>query len=402
MLERPKYLNQIIDFKDSDFIKVLTGVRRSGKSTLLLLYKEYLVQSGVKEENILYFSFEDPFLLSDLLDGKKLYDHVSEKINKSEKFYLLFDEIEVVEEWEKVISGLRVSYNVDITITGSNAKLLAGELATLLSGRTIEIPIYPFSFKEFIQTKENWKKELAEDNGRKLYQEYVRYGGFPAVVLSNEKTKETVLNGIYNTILLHDVAYRAGSQEPVIFDVMARYLADNVGNLISAQKISNTLTSNGLRLKKSRPTIAKYLDIFENAFLFYRADRYDIRGKSMLQREGKYYMVDSGLRHLAVRLKQDNAGNELENIVFMELIRRGYTVDVGKLENKEIDFVARKMDETIYIQVAYEIPENSTRETDNLLQIRENYKKMLIVEYGARQNIDGIDIAPVLDWLMEE
>ncbi|EAE6687516.1 ATP-binding protein [Listeria innocua] len=397
MFKRPNYLKQLIQFKDADFIKVITGVRRSGKSVLLMLYKEYLLQEGVQKNHIIHINFES-FEYQTVTTEEKFRQKLDKLLPEDDKkVYLLFDEIQMVEGWQRVVNGIRVSFNSDIIITGSNANMLSGEIATLLSGRYIEIPIYPFSFSEFLHVKG------IESDSRKVdsaYDEYEKYGGFPSVVIAEESIKDTILSGIFDTIVLNDVALRAGVKDATALKSIIRFLADNVGQLVNASKIVNTLKSEGV--DTTVHTVNRYLDLLENGYLFYRAKQYDIRGREYLRTNGKYFIIDTGLRRNAVGRKDGNYSNRLENIVYIELLRRGYTVDVGKLDSKEIDFVARKLDETLYIQVAYELP-NNRHETDNLLNIKDNYKKIVVTgRYYETNQIDGIPIIYIVDWLLSE
>ncbi|EKZ3787190.1 ATP-binding protein [Listeria monocytogenes] len=397
MFKRPNYLKQLIQFKDADFIKVITGVRRSGKSVLLMLYKEYLLQEGVPENHIIHINFES-FEYQTVTTEEKFRQKLDKLLPEDDKkVYLLFDEIQMVEGWQRVVNGIRVSFNSDIIITGSNANMLSGEIATLLSGRYIEIPIYPFSFSEFLHVKG------IESDSRKVdsaYDEYEKYGGFPSVVIAEESIKDTILSGIFDTIVLNDVALRAGVKDATALKSIIRFLADNVGQLVNASKIVNTLKSEGV--DTTVHTVNRYLDLLENGYLFYRAKQYDIRGREYLRTNGKYFIIDTGLRRNAVGKKDGNYSNRLENIVYIELLRRGYIVDVGKLDSKEIDFVARKLDETLYIQVAYELP-NNRHETDNLLNIKDNYKKIVVTgRYYETTQIDGIPIIYIVDWLLSE
>ncbi len=397
MFERPEYLNQLIKFKDTDFIKVITGVRRSGKSVLLMLFQEHLMQEGVPDDHIIYMNFES-FEYQRITTEEKFREKLNDLLPKDrKKVYLLFDEIQVVEGWQRVINGLRVSFDSDIVITGSNANMLSGELATLLSGRYIEIPIYPFSFKEFLSVKG------IEPSSRKVdiaYNEYEKYGGFPSVTIAEESIKDTILSGIFDTIVLNDVALRSGIKDPAVLKTIVSFLADNVGQLVNTSRIVNTLKSDGI--ETTNHTVNRYLDLLESGYLFYRTRQYDIRGREYLRTNGKYFIVDTGLRRNAVGRKDGNYSNRLENIVYIELLRRGYTVDVGKLDTKEIDFVARRLDETLYVQVTYELPNNS-HETDNLLHIKDNYKKIVVTgKYHDIEQIDGIPIVYIADWLLEK
>ena len=396
MIQRDYYLTQLIKFKDIDAIKVITGVRRSGKSVLLMLYRDYLVNQGIPTEQIIYLNFEDIDLF-DVRNDHQLLEILKPKLTKTAHFYLMFDEIQMVSGWQRVINGLRVSYDCDIVVTGSNAKMLSGELATLLSGRYVEIPIYPFSFQEFLTAKD---LKPNRDNLDTAFREFEQFGGFPAVVLAAPAIKDSILSGIYDTIVLNDVMTRANIRDGESLRGLVRFLADNTGQLTRPAKIAGTLTSEGLKV--SNHTIEKYLQLLQDAFLFYRARQYDLRGRNYLRTSGKYYVVDPGLRRNAVGRRPGNYAGQLENIVYLELVRRGYSVDVGKLDAKEVDFVARKVDELKYFQVTYELPQNS-HETDNLLQIPDNYEKILLTQrhYPDVQNIDGIPVINVIDWLLE-
>ncbi|HHB0784576.1 ATP-binding protein [Enterococcus faecium] len=395
MFQRSYYLSKLIEFKDTDFIKIITGVRRSGKSVLLMLYKEYLIKNGIDKDHIIYINFES-FTYQTINNENMLREALTKLIPRDDnKIYFLFDEIQLVEGWQRVINGLRVSFNSDIVVTGSNANMLSGEIATLLSGRYIEIPIYPLSFSEFLLFKNIDKNSRLIDQA---YEEYEKYGGFPSVVLADENIKDTILSGIFDTIVLNDVALRSGIKDPAVLKAIIRFLADNVGQLVNSSKIANTLKSEGI--KTSVHTVNRYLDMLENGYLFYRAQQYDIRGRDYLRTNGKYFIVDSGLRRNAIGRRDGNYSNRLENIVYIELLKRGYTIDVGRLDNKEIDFIAKKLDETVYIQVTYELPQNN-HETDNLLHIKDNYKKIVITgRYYDTTQIDGIHIIYIVDWLL--
>lgn len=396
MYIRNRYLNQLKQFKDRDFIKVITGVRRSGKSVLLMQYRDYLISEGISLENIIYINLE-AFEFLNVKDEVKLSELFLNRIkNKSQKYYLLIDEIQWVDGWQKVINGLRVSFNCDIVITGSNAKLLSGELATLLSGRYVEIVVYPFSFKEFLESKniaiESRKVDL-------MYKEYEQYGGFPSVVYSDETIKITILSGIYDSIILNDIADRGLIRDTFSLKRVVSFLADNVGQMINSNKIANILKSEKLSI--SNHTVNRYLELLQEAYLFYEAKSYDIRGKNYLKQNSKYFMIDNGLRNEAVSFQGGNFGNRLENLVYIELLRRGYEVSIARIDDKEIDFIARKPDTTIYYQVTHQIPSN-THETDNLLLLKNNYQKVLITgRYEDVTDIDGIRVVYVVDWLLE-
>lgn len=390
---RPLYLKRIEPMINTEFVKVITGVRRCGKSYLLMMIKDKLEQTGVKSEQILYLNFENPDYL-DLLTYRSLYTYLKDKVDKSKKVYFLFDEIQEVKDWQKLINGLRVAYDCDIYITGSNASLLSGELATYLTGRYIEIKMQPLTFNEYLTFKN------IQDDPARHFNDYLEYGGFPSVVLqSNDQLKRDVLSGIYNSILLKDVAGRAAVKNTEALERITLYLLSNIGQLISINKISNTLRSaNGIKI--SNNTVENYIHLLEDSFLFYKVPRYDIRGKEYLNGQGKYYVVDSGFLRSQLRRKNTNRGSIQENLVFLELISRGYEVFVGKYSNKEIDFVAQNDDEVLYIQVTDHLPENSTRETDNLLHLPSAYKKIIITNsWSDVGNYDGIQIIHLVDFL---
>lgn len=396
MIQRTFYLNQLKKFENTDFIKVITGVRRSGKSVLLMQYRDYLKEKGIPEKDILYLNMES-YQMSMVRTEEALHKVLDPLIPNNEHFYLLLDEIQNVTGWQRIVNGIHVSFDCDITVTGSNAKMLSGELATLLSGRYVEIPIYPFSFKEFLLAK-----NISEDSDQlfKAFREYRTYGGFPAVVLAkDESIKDTILSGIYDAIILNDVAARGKLRDVSILRDIVGFLADDVGQLIKPTKIANTLTSN--QIKTNIHTVQKYIDLLQDAFLFYQAKQYDLRGKKYLSNNGKYFIVDTGLRRQAVGRRAGNYGNQLENIVYLELLRRGYRVDVGRLDDVEIDFIARKVDQEEYIQVTRQVPEN-THETDNLLKLRTGFKRIVITEQIPEDtNIDGIPIINIVDWLLD-
>lgn len=396
MIERTQYLNQLIQFKDTDFIKVITGVRRCGKSVLLQQYRDYLKSTKIKESSIIYINFES-FDYQFIRDEVSFHNLLESILPKKGKFYLLIDEIQFVENWQKVINSVRASFSCDIVITGSNAKMLSGELATFLSGRYVEIPIYPLSFREFLLAK-----NISEDSRYvdSAYLEYETYGGFPGVVLADESIKDTILSGIFDSIVLNDIAYRANLKDTPVLNNVVRFMADNVGQLINSSKIANTLKSE--HIDSSVHTINRYIELLTNAFLFFQAKQYDLRGKEYLKTNSKYFMVDNGLRRYAVGQRIGNFGNRLENIVYIELLRRGYSIDVGRIQSKEIDFICRRHDEILYVQVTYQMPEN-THESDNLLLIPDNFKKIIITgRYSDTKEISGIPILYIVDWLLQD
>lgn len=390
---RPLYLKKIEPMIDTEFIKVITGVRRSGKSYLLLMIRDQLLKRGISDKQIIYLNFENPEYF-DLLDYRKLYDYLKKKVDKSKKNYFFFDEIQEVHQWQKLINGLRVAFESDIYITGSNASLLSGELASYLTGRYVQIPVLPLTFKEYLKFK-----NFERDDPARHFNDYLEYGGFPSVVLQdNNQLKRDVLSGIYNSILLRDVAGRATIKNTEILERVGLFLLGNSGQLISINKIANTLRSSGFKI--SNNTIENYLNLLQDAFLFYKVPRYDIRGKELLKGQGKFYAVDLGFVRSQLRRERINRGSKIENLVYLELLSRGYEIFVGKYDTKEIDFVAKNGKETLYIQVTDQIPQNNTRETDNFLHLPTGYRKSIITNnWNDVGIIDGIEVIHITDFL---
>lgn len=392
MYLRESYMNKLKKYIDTEFIKVITGARRSGKSYLLKMLEQELKERGVASENIIFLNFESLELMH-IVDAKDLSAYIKERVKKENKIYFLLDEIQRIENWEKLVNGLRVSYNSDIYITGSNSEILSGELATHLAGRYVEIPIYPLSFVEFLNFK-SYDREKIDIK----WKEYFEYGGFPSVVLSDESLKLDILSGIYSSIVLRDIAQRANIRESSILEKVILFLLDNIGQTVNTNKTANTIKSYGRKV--SNNTVENYLSLLEKSFLFYKAQRYDIKGKEYLSTSAKYYVVDLGFFKSQINQNR-NYGSRLENMVYLELKRRGYEVCTGTYDTKEIDFIAKKGSETIYIQVADRIPENSSRETDNLLYLPSGSKKILIVNsWSDVGQWEGIPIIHISDFLL--
>lgn len=394
VIDRPLYMKKVLPMIDTEFIKIITGVRRSGKSYLLLMIRNELLKRSVNPKQIIYINFENPEFF-DLLNYKDLYQYLKGKVNKNQKVYFLFDEIQEVTGWQKLVNGLRVAYDSDIYITGSNASILSGELATYLTGRYVEIKVQPLTFEEYLHFKGKEK-----DHAERYFDDYLEYGGFPAVALqTNDQLKNDALNGIFNSILLRDVTQRTTVKNPEVLERIALFLLANIGQLVNVNKIANTLRSSGLRV--SNNTIENYMKLLEDAFLFYKVSRYDIRGKEYLRGQGKYYVVDLGFFRSQLRQQGTNRGAMIENLVFLKLLSDGYDVFVGKYDTKEIDFVATNEDQTLYIQVNDHIPEESNRETENLLHLPTGYQKILITNsWNDVGNIDGIPVVHLLDFLL--
>ena len=407
MVQRNEYLEQLKKWKDEQVIKVITGIRRCGKSTLLELYQDYLKSSGVTDDQIISINFEE-LEYEELLDYKALYNYVKERLHKSKTTYVFLDEIQQVENFQKAVDSLYVKKNVDVYITGSNAYLLSGELATLLSGRYVEINMLPLSFAEFCQMKTDGDKDT-------LFAEYMKNGGLPYVTtLGNDSDKiDTYLEGIYNTIIVKDVEERQKRKEldpnkRKVTDIallknISKFLAGSIGSPISVKSIADYVTSSGR--KTSQNTVDDYVQALVEPYIFYPVERYDVLGKQLLKKNQKMYIVDLGLRrHLLARQKYD-LGFSLENIIYFELLRRGYSVNVGKVGVTEIDFVARKNDNVHYYQVTASMTEESTfeREMAPLKSITDNYPKTIItLDRFTLGNYECIKVVNAVDWLLNK
>ena len=398
MIIREKYLNKMIMLKDTEFIKVITGLRRSGKSTLMLMYKDYLLNNQVKEDNIIYINFESA-MYDDIKNYKDLYQFVKEKIKK-DKIYLLLDEVQNVESWEKAINSFKVDFDIDIYITGSNAYLLSSELSTLLSGRYIEIKMYPLSFKEFLIFN-NYDTINIEDK----FNEYLKYGGLPAITLikNNDELVLSYLNDIYNSIVKKDIIDRNNLKNTTLLENIIKYLANNIGSPISSTKISNYLNSNKITPNCNHQTIDNYLNMLEKSYIIYKADRTDIKDKSVLKTLGKYYISDTGIRNIILGFRNINEGHLLENVVYLELLRRGYKVSIGKNYEYEVDFVAENPNEIIYLQVSLSISDEKVRDREirSLENIKDNYEKIILtMDKTINQDFNGIKVMNIIDWLL--
>ena len=396
---REMYLNRLIEAKDTEFIKVITGVRRSGKSTLLLMFKDFLLNNKIKESNIIYINFESA-IYDDIKNYKDLYNYIKNKIT-NDKMYILLDEVQNVDKWEKAINSLNIDFNVDIYITGSNAYLLSSELSTLLSGRYIEIKMYPLSFKEFLKFN-NYDEANVEDK----FFEYMKYGGLPAITLIKDKPDLVMsyLNDIYNTIVKKDIIDRNGIKDIALLENIIKYLATNIGSSVSSTKISDYLNSNKITYKSNHQTIDNYLNMLEKSFIMYKADRTDIRNKTLLKTLGKYYISDIGIRNIILGFRNIDEGHLLENIVYLELLRRGYKVNIGKTGDYEVDFVAENPNQIVYYQVTKSLDNEDVkfRELRSLESIPDNYEKIILtLDKTINKEEKEIKIINFLDWLLE-
>ena len=400
MIIRDTYLKRMIDAKDTEFIKVITGVRRSGKSTLLKMFKDFLLNNGINEKDIIYINFESA-LYDDIKNYKDLYKCVTDQITNN-KVYLLLDEVQNVESWEKAINSFKVDCDVDIYITGSNAYLLSSELSTLLSGRYIEIKIYPLSFKEYL-TFNNYD----ENNLEEKFNEYLKYGGLPAITLikDNSDLVLSYLNDIYNTIVKKDIIDRNNINDPALLENIIRYLSNNIGSPISATKISNYLNSNKITSNSNHQTIDNYLNMLEKSFIMYKAERTDIKSKALLKTLGKYYISDTGIRNIILGFRNINEGHLLENVVYLELLRRGYRVNIGKSGSYEVDFVAENPNVIKYYQVTQTLADDKVkqREIRSLESISDNYEKIILtMDKTINNDFNGIKVINIIDWLLKE
>ncbi len=395
MIERNIYLKKLIGFKDKQLIKVITGIRRCGKSTLLKIFQNYLIENGVKQGQIITINFENPDY-DNLRDYKELYKFLKNKLAKNTKNYIFLDEIQNVPEYQKAIDGLYIMDNVDLYITGSNAYFMSGELATLLSGRYIEIEMMPLSFKEYISAFPQ-QQDLSV-----LYRQYIENGSFPYITKldDNKDQIRDYLSGIYNTVILKDVVARKKITDVPALESIVKFLFDNIGNITTPKKISDTMTSKGRKI--SNHTVENYISALADCFILYKASRYDIKGKQYLETLEKYYIADTGLRYFLLGSKYVDMGHILENIVYLELLRRGYKVFIGRTGQLEIDFVAEKNGETEYYQVAQTVMPKDTldRELEPLYKIKDHNAKYLItMDNVPNVSHNGIKQIYALDWL---
>ena len=402
MINRELYLKKLKEFIDKPFIKVISGIRRSGKSALLMLLKDELLKRGISKQNIIYVNFES-FEYSEILKAKELYAYVKEKIQNKEKYYILLDEIQEVEAWEKAINSFAVDFNVDIYITGSNSKLLSGELATYLAGRYVEFLIYTLSFKEMLMFKDEQHAESSTIY--KNFDIFLRMGGFPAIHTAaySSESAYKIVHDIYSSVILRDAVQRYSIRDVELLERVVKFVFDNIGNKFSAKNVADYFKSQNRKLDLN--TVYNYLNALESAFIIYRIPRYDIKGREILKTNEKYFVGDQSLLYAVMGYKDRLISGILENIVMLELKRRGYQVYVGKLDNTEVDFIAEQTNKKIYIQVSYKMTEKSTieREYKPLLAIKDNYPKyVLTMDEHFKDTIEGIEHRHIADFLLME
>lgn len=398
IIERERYKQKLIAFKDKRLIKIITGVRRCGKSTLLMQYTEYLRNQGVEGDRIISINFED-YDFHELRNPDKLYAYIKARLIAGKMNYIFLDEIQHVADFPGVIDSLYIRENVDLYITGSNAYMLSSEIATLISGRYVEIMMLPLSFAEYVISTGN-KSELA-----RKYTDYLKNSSFPYTLDLREQPNEIrdYLDAVYNTIVVKDVANRKKINDTMMLESVTRFIFDNIGNPLSTKKIADTMTSFGR--KTDVKTIEKYIEALKESFIIYEAKRYNVKGKQYLKTLEKYYVVDIGLRYMLLGSSSTDVGRILENVVYLELIRRGYEVCIGKVDDLEVDFVATKSGKTVYFQVSASVRDESTlkRELAPLKKINDHYQKIILtLDEDPESDYDGILRINALDWMMGE
>jgi predicted AAA+ superfamily ATPase len=401
MILRESYLHLLRDYIDKPFIKVITGLRRSGKSVLLMMLRDELINNGIDENNIIYLNFES-FEFSEIDDSNKLYLFLRSKISNKKQYYILLDEIQEVKFWEKAVNSLRVDFNADIYLTGSNSRLLSSELATYLAGRYIEIPVYTLSFNEYLL----FRQEYSPDKIEGIYAEFehfLRKGGFPAIHTGNysDETAYKAIYDIYSSAILRDTVQRYNIRDVELLERVVKYVFDNVGNSFSAKSVADYFKSQNRKIDLN--TVYNYLNALEGAFIIYRIPRYDIKGKELLKTNEKYFVGDQSLLYAVMGFKDRLISGVLENIVMLDLKRRGFKVFVGKSNEKEIDFIGEKAEYKIYIQVTYKMTEKSTidREFTPLLDIKDNHPKYVVsMDETWSDNIEGIQHKHIADFLL--
>jgi predicted AAA+ superfamily ATPase len=407
LINRPEYLDQLIQNRDVDLVKIVTGIRRCGKSSLLDLFHQYLLTHGVADDHILHMNLES-LRYRDLTDYLTFYDYVSDRMPKDGgKTYLIFDELQAVRHWEKAIESFRLDFDVDIYITGSNAYLLSTEFSTLLSGRFVEIRMLPLSFKEFLTFYTFMPNVTMEEK----FQKYLQFGGMPILreYRFNEARSNQALEGIYSTVVLRDILQRNENADQVMLQKIMLFLCSNIGSITSPNNIGNVLTHEGdLPTGKAKniagKTVEKYISMLRSAFIFFSVGRYDVKGKQLLKTLGKHYIIDMGFRNMLLGYRDADRGHILENIVFLELLRRDYRVYIGKVGDTEVDFVAERPNDKIYIQVTESMlsPETRERELRPLRLIPDNYEKIVLsMDRNFIQSYDGIKSWNIIDWLLK-
>ena len=400
MIFRPMYVERIMKYVDAPFVKILTGVRRCGKSTILKMIIKELKKRGIPEERILSYRFDS--MEYEDMTAKEMFAEIKGKLSPEEKTYVFLDEVQEIEHWEKTVNSLASDYNIDIYVTGSNSRMMSSEIATYLTGRYIAFRIYTLSFSEYI----DFKKEFSTVTDTKSeFAEYIRLGGFPATHLQEYTEDEvyTIVKDIYNSTIFSDIVKRNQVRKVDQLERIVRFAFDNVGKTFSAKSVSDYLKSEHRSIDNE--TVYSYLEKLESAYILHRCSRYDIQGKALLKTQEKFYLADTALRYSVLGYKSTSVAAMLENVVYLELCRRGYSVNIGKTANGEVDFIAEKQGDKIYVQVTKEIKTEETekREYDRLLEIRDNYPKYLLTTYSfSGGNYEGIKTLHIADFLLSD
>lgn len=395
MIRRPRYMEVLRTYRDVPLVKILAGIRRCGKSTLLEMWRTELLTSGVAADHVLSERYTAESYYNGLT-AREMVQRIRAKMTDDSRYYLLLDEVQEVEDWERAVNSLLESANVDIYVTGSNSRLMAGEISTYLSGRYVSIPVFPLSFSEYLDFKSQSNRSTQE-----LFNDYLHYGGFPIVALGDfdERAAYQIVDGIYNSVITNDIARRHQITNLDLFNRVVRFVVENVGKTFSANSIVKFLRDEGRSL--SVELVYNYLEWLEKAFIIYRCRRYDLQGKSVLKTQEKFYLADAALKYCVMGFNPKSIASMLENIVYFELLRRGYQVYIGKLGTKEIDFVAERQGARIYVQVCRTLPEDSDREIANLLEIRDQHPKLIVtLDPYAAGNVDGVRILHAVDFLL--
>ena len=395
MILRPDYIEAVKPFMDAPLVKILTGVRRCGKSTIFEMIRQELLERGIPEDHIIMKKYTE-MDIPDTITAKQMYDELVSRVEDDKRYYFLLDEIQEIKGWEKAVNSLLEGMNADIYVTGSNSKLMSSEISTYLTGRYISIPVFTLSFREYLE----FKKESTQSYD-KLLEEYIKFGGFPIIALGEyeQQSAYQIVDGIYHTVVSRDIVKRHRINKQDLFDRVVKYVIENMGNTFSASSISNFLKSENRKV--SIESIYNYLRWLEQAFIIFPCERYDMQGKSVLKTQEKYYLADVSFRYALFGYNRKMLDGVMENIVYLELRRRGYDVYVGKNNTKEIDFIAIHKDEKIYVQVCVQIPENSNREVRNLMEIRDHYPKYVVTLNEMDVGIEnGIRIVHLRDFLL--
>ena len=396
MIIRPHYLNILKTYRDIPLVKILAGIRRCGKSTILEMLKNDLIENGITPDHIINMRFTSEEL-EQIKNDKDMYQSIKNSMHDDGRYYLLLDEVQEINGWEKAVNSLLENYNTDIYVTGSNSRLMSGEISTYLTGRYISIPVFTLSFAEYLEFKKSDPRSR-----RELLSDYLRLGGFPIVALGNfdEQSAYQIVEGIYNSVINSDITKRHNITNFDLFNRVVKYIIENVGKTFSANSITKFLKNEGRSL--SVDTVYNYLTWLEKAFVIYRCQRYDLQGKSILKTQEKFYLADSSLKYCIIGFNPQSVASMLENIVYFELLRRGYDVYIGKNGTKEIDFAAVKRDDRIYVQVCRSLPTGSDREISNLLDIKDHYPKYVVtLDEFASGNINGVRLVHLADFLLD-